>query len=121
MFATFRYVKTVVVQTIRNDLISYLDLEFIERLSIIFNGDIQSDIFQPWNGVEVSFKVLKLLAGNRNLAIDTFRCYINTPKDTVFAKPLIELVAAFFWIFNVVILIKRERHSLFVRSQHTIF
>lgn len=117
----FGYIKVVIIQFIGYDFVVYFDFKFVEGFVVIVYGNVQVYFVQLGNVVYICFEGFKFGFWYRNLFVDVFFCYVDVAKDVQVVLVYEEFVVELFWVFQVVVLVKRQGDVCFVIFQYMMF
>src|SRR5690606_33607740 len=106
MRAGFGCVERFIVKSIGHDLLTYQNLQFEKRPSIVFNGYVQPDPLEKFRAIQITSQVVHPGAGNADLSVYTLFCNINPPQGLQTAQIQVQLIPPGDRIVDTDILIK---------------
>jgi len=116
-----RDIEGGVIKTIGYDFVANFHFEFVERLAVVIDSDVESDAVEGGGAVEQLTEAFKIGFRYGYLGVDTFLSYIDAAPDAE-CDPFAEgLIAEYLRVLDVPILIEGKRNSFFVAFVHTTF
>src|SRR5258706_697141 len=109
MFSGNRRIESFVIQPIRYNFFADLDFQFEEGFSVVFHGEIEPDTEQEGDAIKMIFKIDQLPGRYAHLAVDSLFRQIPPAPYPQAVPDLVHLIPKCQWIFDEVVLIKRER------------
>ena len=86
------YIEGLILQSVGKYLVSHLDDELVEALSIILDGQIKPNTLQEADAVEMIAKGLVLLARHTDLRIDSLPGHICAPEHPQLTPVDVEII-----------------------------
>jgi hypothetical protein len=109
-------VEIRILDSVGDDPVPYLDLEFKEGFVVVFDGYVEANALEEWDSIEKEAELVKPDSGQGELGIDSFSRDVNPAQYFQRIESRVEAIPESGRVLYSMVFIEREGDTLLARS-----